>query len=66
MKILKYLLFLILLIIIGSAIYFGTKDGTYDIQDSMVIQAPPEVVFNKVNDLKVGKSGGLGKKKIPQ
>lgn len=50
MKILKYFLFLILLIIIGSAIYFGTKDGTYDIQDSIVIPAAPEVVFNKIND----------------
>ena len=52
MKILKYLFFLLLIIIIGSAIYFGTKDGSYDIQDTMVINAPPEVVFNKVNDYK--------------
>lgn len=52
MKILKYLLFLILLIIIGSAIYFGTKDGTYDIQDSILIPSAPEVVFEKVNDFK--------------
>jgi effector-binding domain-containing protein len=62
MKILKYLLFLILIIIIGSAIYFGTKDGTYDIQDSLVIQAPPEVVFNKVNDYKNWESWGPWKK----
>lgn len=62
MKILKYLLFLILIIIIGSAIYFGTKDGTYDIQDSMVIPAPPEVVFNKVNDYKSWESWGPWKK----
>ena len=62
MKILKYLLFLILIIIIGSAIYFGTKDGTYDIQDSMVIQAPPEVVFNKVNDYRNWESWGPWKK----
>ena len=48
--------------IIGSAIYFGTKDGTYDIQDSMVIQAPPEVVFNKVNDYKNWESWGPWKK----
>ncbi|MCB0466138.1 MAG: SRPBCC family protein [Aequorivita sp.] len=62
MKILKYLLFLILLIIIGSAIYFGTKDGTYDIKDSLVIQAPPEVVFNKVNDYKSWEKWGPWKK----
>lgn len=52
MKILKYLLFLILIIIIGSAIYFGTKDGNYDVNDSLIIKAPPEVVFKKVNDYK--------------
>ena len=65
MKILKYLLFLILIIIIGSAIYFGTKDGTYDIQDSMVIAAPPEVVFNKVNDYKNWETWGPWKKEDP-
>lgn len=52
MKILKYLLFLVLLLIIGSAIYFGTKDGNYDIQDSVVIPAAPEIVFDKVNNFK--------------
>src|SRR5690554_2999999 len=52
MKILKYLLFLILLVIIGSAIYFGTKEGDYEIADSITIAAPTEVVFEKVNDLK--------------
>lgn len=62
MKILKYLLFLILLIIIGTAIYFGTKDGTYTIEDSIVIPAPAEVVFDKVNDLKSWESWGPWKK----
>ena len=62
MKILKYLLFLILLIFIGAAIYFGTKDGSYNIEDSMVIPAPPEVVFDKVNDLKSWETWGPWKK----
>ncbi|HLV91786.1 MAG TPA: GyrI-like domain-containing protein [Aequorivita sp.] len=52
MKILKYLLFLILLVFIGSAIYFGTKESSYKVQDSLIILAPTEVVYNKVNDLK--------------
>ncbi len=52
MKILKYLVFLILIVLIGSAIYFGTKDGTYEITDSKTIEAPAEVVFQKVNNLK--------------
>ncbi len=52
MKILKYLLFLVLLIFIGSAIYFGTKESSYEIKDALIILAPVEVVFEKVNDLK--------------
>lgn len=62
MKILKYLFFLLLIIIIGSAIYFGTQDGTYDVQDSAIIAAPPEVVFNKVNDYKSWEKWGPWKK----
>ena len=52
MKILKYLVFLILIVLIGSAIYFGTKDGTYEIRDSKTVEAPVELVFQKVNNLK--------------
>lgn len=51
MKILKYLFFLILLVFIGGAIYFGTKDGSYKIQETTTIEAHPQLVFNKVNDL---------------
>ena len=65
MKILKYLFFLILLIVIGSAIYFGTKDGTYDIQDSIVIKAPAEMVFNQVNDYKNWEKWGPWKRNDP-
>lgn len=52
MKILKYLFFLILIVIIGGAIYFATKDGSYDISESKVINAPAEVIYNKVKDFK--------------
>lgn len=62
MKILKYLLFLLLLIVIGSAIYFGTKDGRYDLQESLVIKAPPELVFSKVNDYRSWEEWGPWKK----
>lgn len=65
MKILKYLLFLILLVIIGSAIYFGTKDGSYDIQDSVVIAAPSQVVFDKVNNFKSWESWNAWKNDDP-
>ncbi len=58
MKIIKYLFFLVLIIIIGAAVYFGTKDGTYDIKDTAIVNAPSEVVFNKVNDLKSWETWG--------
>ncbi len=52
MKILKYLLFLILIVIIAGAIYFGTKDGSFDVSKTKVIDAPPEVVYNNVKDFR--------------
>lgn len=52
MKILKYLLFLILIILIGGSIFFGTKEGTYDYSEKKVIAAPPEVVYTLINDFK--------------
>ncbi|NND88892.1 MAG: AraC family transcriptional regulator [Flavobacteriaceae bacterium] len=65
MKILKYLFFLILLILIGGAIYFGTQDGTYEVSDSIVIDAPVEVVFDKVNDYKTWEEWGPWKEDDP-
>lgn len=66
MKILKYLVFLILLLIIGSAIYFGTKDGSYNIQNSITIPSPPEVVFDKVNEYKTWENWVTWKQEDPQ
>ncbi|MGV6829127.1 MAG: SRPBCC family protein [Flavobacteriales bacterium] len=62
MKILKYLFFFILLIFITGALYFGTKDGNYDIKDTAIIKAPIEMVFNQVNDLKNWEHWGPWKK----
>lgn len=50
MKILKYLFFLILIVIIAGSIYIATKDGKYQIEESIVIEAPVSVVFEEVND----------------
>jgi len=52
MKILKLVFFLLLIILIGGAIYFAAKDGTYDIKESKVIKAPSSLLFNTVNDYK--------------
>jgi len=52
MKFFKYLFFLILILFIGVALYFGTQDGDFSVSETRVIQAPPEVVFEHVNDFK--------------
>ncbi|CAM4311522.1 SRPBCC family protein [Gillisia limnaea] len=50
MKILKYLFFLILIVIIAGAIYIATKDGKYHIEETIIIEAPVPVVFEEVNN----------------
>ena len=50
MKIIKYLLFLLLIGIIAGSIYVATKDGDYKIEESRVINAPTPLLFNEVND----------------
>ena len=52
MKLFKYLIFLILLFIIGGAIFFGTKDGKFDVSETKVINAPAEIIYNQVKDFK--------------
>jgi len=52
MKLLKYLFFLILILIIGGSIYLATLNGSYDIKQTKIIKAPVEVVFNEINDYK--------------
>lgn len=52
MKLLKYIFFLILIIIIGGSLYLATKNGDYDISRERIIKAPSEVIFNNVNDYK--------------
>lgn len=62
MKILKYLLFLLLIVLIGGAVYFGTQDGNYDLSETKTIEAPAAVVFNTVNDLRTWEEWGPWKK----
>lgn len=52
MKAFKYILFLLLIIIIGTAIYIAVQPNEYTFSRSRVIAAPTPVVFNEVNDYK--------------
>lgn len=62
MKIVKYLFFLLLLVFIGSAIYFGTKDGKFNVENQTVVEAPVSVVFKEVNHLDRWEKWGPWKK----
>ncbi len=52
MKIIKYFLFLFLILVIAGAIYIATKESDYHIEETLLIDAPKEVVFDEVNDFK--------------
>lgn len=52
MKFLKYLLFLVLIAIIGVSIYVAVQPNDYSFSRSKVIKAPAALVFNKINDFK--------------
>ncbi|MBX2828400.1 MAG: SRPBCC family protein [Flavobacteriaceae bacterium] len=65
MKLLKYLFYLLLIVIIGGAVYFGTQDGSYDLSESKVINAPAALVFDKVNDLTTWEDWGPWKEEDP-
>lgn len=58
MKILKYLFFLLLVLLIGGALYTTLQPNNYDIKRSKLIKAPVSVVFNNINDFKNWKTWG--------
>ncbi len=58
MKILKYILILVLILIVIGAIYLATLDGQYDVKRSRLIKAEPTVVFDELNDYKNWKDWG--------
>jgi len=58
MKILKYLFFLLLVVLIGGAIYVTLQPNSYDIKRTKLIKAPASVVFNNINDFKNWESWG--------
>lgn len=52
MKALKYVLFLLLIAIIGLAIYIAVQPNEFSFSRSKIIKAPVAVIYNKVNDYK--------------
>lgn len=52
MKALKYILLLLLVLIIGISIYIAVQPNDYKFNRSRTINAPVNLIFNKVNDFK--------------
>jgi effector-binding domain-containing protein len=50
MKLLKYLFFILLIGIIGFTIYVATLDGDFHVEESLTVEAPPEMLFDEVNN----------------
>ena len=58
MKILKYILLFLLVVIIGLAIYAAVQPSSYEVTRSRVIDAPTELVYNNISDFKNWESWG--------
>ena len=52
MKAFKYILFLLLILIIGMAIYVAIQPNEFEVSRTRTINAPSQVVYNQVIDLK--------------
>lgn len=58
MKFLKYIFYVLLIFIIGAAIYFGVKSGDYDASSTRIMDVPAPLVFETVNNYKTWKDWG--------
>jgi effector-binding domain-containing protein len=58
MKFLKYIFYLLLIFIIGTAIYFGVKSGDFDAASTRTMEIPAPVIFETVNNYKTWKDWG--------
>jgi hypothetical protein len=58
MKTLKYILFLLLILIIGFLIYVAVQPNEYDVNRTKLINAPANVIYNNISDLKQWESWG--------
>ncbi len=52
MKILKYVLLLLLVVLVAGAIFVATRPDSFEVTRSKVMKAPASVIFNNVSDFK--------------
>ncbi|MFY0603191.1 MAG: SRPBCC family protein [Flavobacteriaceae bacterium] len=58
MKIVKYIIFILLIVVIGALVYVGFYPSDYDISRSKVIKAPVSNVYNIVNEMRTWEQWG--------
>lgn len=52
MKAFKYIIFLVLILIIGLAIYIAVQPNSFHVERTRTLQAPAPVVYNNISDFK--------------
>lgn len=50
MRILKYIFLLLVLVFVALSVYLFTQEGSYSVNEKLVIQLPKSTLFNYVND----------------
>lgn len=65
MKIFKYIFLLLLIVIIGGAVYIATLDGDYQVEETKTLDAPASLLFNEVNNYENWETWGPWKKEDP-
>lgn len=65
MKFLKFILYIVLIVLIAGALYFATQDGNYEIEATHEINAPRQVVYDIVNEYTTWEEWGPWKKEEP-
>ena len=66
MKILKYILLLLLILIIGFSIYIAVQPNSFDVTRTKTINAPQSVVYNNVIDFKNWEAWNSWKEEKPE
>ncbi|MCF6307499.1 MAG: SRPBCC family protein [Flavobacteriaceae bacterium] len=65
MKVLKYILIIVVVLLLGGWAYVSTQPGSYDVSRTRLIKAPTSAVFNTINELKNWKKWGPWQEEDP-
>ena len=66
MKALKYILFVLLIVVIGLAVFIAVQPNSFEVERSRTIKAPASVVYNNVIDFKNWEAWNSWKEEKPE